>query len=193
MAEQKYKRLTRERGSARFSVVSVTRSSLWLGEDHLLLAETTGYSETYKRFFFRDIQAFTIRKTKTRLVWNWVWGALLAISGLIIWAATHDNASPWPALVCGGIALVIFGIPLLLNTLFGPTCACQIRTAVQTEDLPSLSRVRKTQKVMNRIRPEIIGAQGQLTGEEVSARLREGALTPAASPDPTGDLPPVIS
>ena len=192
MAEKKYHRLTRERGPAQFSVAAITRSSLWLGDDHLLLVECTGYSETYKRFFFRDIQAITISKTKVRVVWNWVWGVLLAIAGLIIWASSHDASSATGAIVAAIIVLIISGIPLLLNNLFGPTCACEIRTAVQTENLPSLCRVRKTQKVLNRIRPLIIAAQGQLTGEEVSLRMRESVASPAASA-PEGDIPPVIS
>ena len=198
MATQKYKRLTRERSSGGIGIVTVSRSSLWLGEDHLLLADSIGYSENYKRFFFRDIQAITIRKTKTRLVWNIVLGALLALSGLIIWT----SASAWRDIgttIAVSIVLAIFGIPLLLNNLFGPTCACEIRTAVQTESLPSLNRVPKTKKVMNRIRPLIIAAQGQLTGEEVAARLRETVMEPAAAmaPSPTGetsgDIPPLIS
>jgi hypothetical protein len=193
MAEQKYKRLTRERGQAQFSIITMTRSSLWLGDDHLLLVETTGYSETYKRFFFRDVQAFTVYKTKTRVVWNWIWAIILTLSLLIIWASTYDNLEAPGALIAASIVLVVFGMPLLLNNLFGPTCSCQIRTAVQTEALPSLCRVRKTQKVMNRIRPLIIAAQGQLTGEEVSARLRETVLSPPAETAWSGDIPPLMS
>jgi hypothetical protein len=191
MAEQKYKRLTRERGPAQFSVAAMTRSSLWLGEDHLLLVECTGYSETYKRFFFRDIQAFTMRTTKVRMAWNWVWGVLLAISALIIWGAASDWQTTG-TIIATSIVLICFGIPLLLNNVFGPTCACEIRTAVQTESLPSLCRIRQTQRVMNRIRPLIIAAQGQLTGEEVSLRMRQSVSSPAATA-PAGDIPPVIS
>lgn len=192
MAEQKYKRLTRERGSGLFGNLSLARSSLWLGEDHLLFVERTGYSENYKRFFFRDIQALTIRRTKTRLWANFILAILLVLSGLIVWAAS-DEWGESGLLITAGIAFVLFGIPLLLNNLFGPTCACEIRTAVQKESLPSLCRVSKTRKVMNRIRPLIAAAQGQLTGEEVAARMRESVLQPAAVMDPAGDIPPVIS
>jgi hypothetical protein len=193
MAEKKYKRLTRERGSSVLGKLAISRSSLWLGEDHLLLVEGSGYSETYKRFFFRDIQVLTFHKTKSRLAWNCILAPLLALSAVIIAAASSD----WPTkatIIVSIIVFVIFGIPLLLNNLFGPGCAGEIRTAVQTESFPSLSRVRKTQKIMNRIRPLIIAAQGQLTGEEVSARMRESAFTPAAAVESfSGDIPPVIS
>jgi len=192
MAQQRYQRLTRERGPAEFSILAMTRSSLWLGDDHLLLVECTGYTENYKRFFFRDIQSFTIRQTKTRAVWNWIWGAFLVISGLIAWAAGNSYSSATTGFIVGGILLSIFGIPLLLNNLWSPTCACEIRTAVQTESLPSLCRLRKTQRIMNLVRPMIIAAQGQLTGDEVSARLRETVYAPAAETS-SGDIPPVIS
>jgi hypothetical protein len=192
MATQKYKRLTRERSSGGIGIVAVSRSSLWLGEDHLLLVDSIGYSENYKRFFFRDIQAVTIRKTKTRLVWNLILGVLLAVSILITWSASIDWREPGTVVVLS-ILLAVFGIPLLLNNLFGATCACEIRTAVQTESLPSLNRMPKTRRVMNRIRPMISAAQGQLTGEEVTARLRETVREPAAAMESAGDTPPLIS
>jgi hypothetical protein len=192
MAQQKYQRLTRERAAAQFSIAALSRSSLWLGDDHLLLVEALGFSETYKRFFFRDIQVLTIRKTKTRLVWNLILVPILALSGLII-SASSEDWGPKGTLIAASIVFVLFGIPLLLNIFFGPTCACEIRTAVQTESLPSLARVRKTQRILNRIRPMIIAAQGQLTGEQMAAQMRESVLQPAAAMDPSGDIPPMLS
>jgi hypothetical protein len=92
-----------------------------------------------------------------------------------------------------GIVLVPFAILLLVNNLSGATCACQIRTAVQTEELPSLRRVTQTRKVLDKIRPLIAAAQGQLTTGEVSAQMREiiQASSPAETPQPAppGPLP----
>jgi len=193
MAEKKYQRLTRERGSGVLGKLAISRSSLWLGDDHLLLVEGSGYSETYKRFFFRDIQVLTIHKIKSRLAWNLILAPLLALSAVIIAASSSD----WPTkatIIVSSIVFIIFGIPLLLNNLLGPGCTGEIRTAVQTESLPSLSRIRRTQTIMNRIRPLIIAAQGQLTSEEVSARMRESAFTPAGDLESfSGEIPPVIS
>ena len=197
MAEQRYKRLTRERTPLRFSVAFASRSSLWMADDHLLLVESTSFTENYKRFFFRDIQAITVRKSPARAVWNGILGGLLAI-GAIIFAA-DVNADGWGtgAVVLACIILGLFGLPMLINTLLGPACACQIRTAVQIEDLPSLCRVRQTHKALNKIRPLIAAAQGQLTADEVAARMRETIAQPAATqpveqPVP-GDTPPLIS
>ena len=47
------------------------------------------------------------------------------------------------------------------HVMLGTTCRCLIRTAVQTEELPSLRRVRNADKVLARIRPLIESAQRQ--------------------------------
>src|SRR5436305_13755595 len=78
MPEKEYQRLTRARPRSRFAVVSSGNSSLWLGKDHLLCIDTNGYTETYKRFYFRDIQALVIRKTE-RHKWMALIFALLAV------------------------------------------------------------------------------------------------------------------
>lgn len=195
MADIKYQRLTRERSPRRFAAVGQARAALWLGDDHLLLVETSGITETYKRFFFRDIQAVTIRRTSRRKIWNWVLSAPLVLCALFVAFRAFDVR--W---IDGGeagvltVVGVVFGIPLLINNLLGSTCTCQLRTAVQTEELPSLCRLRKTRKVLAKIRPLIAAAQGQLTAEEVSARLRESVVAPPAAPTipPPSATPPVI-
>jgi len=192
MPERKYIRLTRDRAPLQFSVAFVSRSSLWLGEDHLLLVNCVGYTETYKRFFFRDIQAITLRKTRARTVLNWIFGSLAALCGFAIIASISSQGMGIGTFIFVCIVSVIFGIPLLINNLSGSTCACQIRTAVQTEDLPSLARLRKARQTIERIRPLIAEAQGQFTPEEMSARMRELIL---ARPQPAevGTAPPMIS
>jgi len=197
MAEPKYQRLTRERTPMRFAVASVSRSSLWLGDDHLLFVECAGYTETYKRFYYRDIQAFIIRKTTTRAVWNWITGSLAAVCALAVFGSWRADGLDSGMVIFFSIVFLFFAVLLALNNLSGATCACQIRTAVQTEELPSLCRLRQTRRVLDKIRPLIVAAQGQLTAEEVSARMLETiqAENPAEPPEPAspGSAPPVIS
>jgi hypothetical protein len=199
MSEPKYQRLTRERTSQLFGVVSLARTSLWLGSDHLLLVEANGYTESYKRFYFRDIQAIIIRTTSTRQVWNWVLGSILAFVvalcvGTGLFASIRNADLVSGPVICFLVALFLLGLPLLINNLLGTTCACQIRTAVQTERLPSIVRLAQAQKILQRIRPHIEAAQGQLSAEDVAARLL-GPQTfqynpPAAE---SSGVPPVIS
>jgi hypothetical protein len=191
MAEARYKRLTRARASGTFAIAFMSRSSLWLGDDHILCVNSTGYSETYKRFYFRDIQSIILCATKRRVVWNWILGILAALClarcnfGSLFKGEPHTET-----MVFLSIAIFGFGIPLLFNNLSGRTCTCQLRTAVQIENLPSLCRVRQTRKVLEKIRPLIAAAQGEISPAEISARMRETMQPAPAQP---GNMPSEIS
>lgn len=209
MPDTKYQRLTRSRVSQRFALVSAPRVSLWLGEDHLLLVEHRGFSEAYKRFYFRDIQAIIVRQTTRQAIWNAVLAVPVALCLVaVIVSAAMARSAPgtvtWaisvfaPATITWAIFLLLFLLPFIVNNLRGTACSCQLRTAVQTEDIASLSRLRQTHKVLDKIRPLIVAAQGQLAPEEVSVRMREAAagLTTAQSLEPprsSESAPPVLS
>ncbi|HUA39339.1 MAG TPA: hypothetical protein VMA35_13185 [Candidatus Sulfopaludibacter sp.] len=184
----------------------MTRSSLWLGKDHLLCVDSSGYSETYKRFYFRDIQAVTVQQTDRHLWWSAILG-LLTFAFFIITIATTPKTSPaqWTGdEVAGGIILggitALFVLLLLVNLFKGRACKCFLRTAVQIEELPSLNRLRRARKTLARLRPLVVAAQGELAPEEISSRMRSTAGTPpqtstATAPDaaaapPTTTLPP---
>ena len=74
--------------------------------------------------------------------------------------------------VFGGIA-GFFVLVLLIDLALGPSSACQIRTAAQIEDLPSLNRLRRARKVLERLRPLVVATQGELRPEEIPLRLQE--------------------
>jgi hypothetical protein len=180
--EKEYQRLP-GRGSRKQGAISVTtsRSRLWLGKDHLLCIDSAYYSENYKRFYFRDIQAFIVRKTKSGMIVNIVLAVIIALFltiGLMVGGA---GLVGWG--IVGGIFLVI----LILNALAGPTCVCQVKTAVQTEELPSLGRLRRARKVLARLRPLIAGAQEELAAAEPPAQVAEPVPMDATNP-----LPPFI-
>lgn len=168
MTEKEYLKLTPPRRTATFGVISVTRSNLWLGRDHLLCVETEGYTEKYRRFYFRDIQAITLRRTSRATAIAVGTGAFTVLFALL--ATTIDQAQ---ARWFFGILAGTCAIPLLINLVRGPTCKCELRTAVQTENVPSMSRVRRARKVLNQIRPLIAEAQGQLAPEDIARRFRE--------------------
>src|SRR5882672_5816929 len=102
---------------------------LYQGPDHVLQVSSTSFSESYKRFYFRDIQAITIQKTHAGKIWTGVWGFLA-----IAFALPAFNMSRGVAIVMWSIG-GFFGLCLLANELIGPTCASYIRTAVQVEQL----------------------------------------------------------
>ena len=70
MPDSRYEHLTWRRRRPTRLAVSVPRSTLLLGADHILKVESTIFSEDYKRFFFRDIQSITIRTNRRLQLWN---------------------------------------------------------------------------------------------------------------------------
>lgn len=191
--ENEYQRLppllSRRRKQGLISVTTM-RSRLWLGADHLLCVDSIWYSEDYKRFYFRDIQAVVIRRTENGRIVNVVFG-VLAVPPLIAAIATSGG---W--LVFWFIVAAFFLLLLLMNTLYGPTCITSLRTAVQTEELPTLCRLPRARKVLTRLRPLIAQAQGELNPAEIPMRMAELAKPPISSapasqePSPIPFFPP---
>jgi hypothetical protein len=200
MPAKEYQRLTRARSRSEFALAFVSRSSLWLGKDHLLCVATSGYTETYKRFYFRDIQTISLQRTERHLWWSAVFG-FLAFIFFVFAVASVPKIAPaqWTGgQMAGGIFLGsvtgLFILLLVINLFYGPACKCFLRTAVQIEELPSLNRLRRAHKALARLRPLIVAAQGELTPEEISSRIRATAGTPpetipAMAPDGTTSAP----
>lgn len=140
-----------------------TYYTLHMENDHLLSTEGY-YSNRYRRFFFKDIQAIFIRKTSTN-----TWQCAISFIALGFIAV---------AFLAGGegikIATGILGFPFLLflivNLIKGPTCECRIKTAVQFERIEPLNRVRKARKVIHRILPQIEFHQGPFHASDTLAR-----------------------
>lgn len=183
MPEIHYKRLTRSGSRGGFVVAFRSRGSVWLGPDHLLIVETNGYTENYKRFYFRDIQAFIIQETKNYLWGNVVCGLFSLPFLILIVIAMPKTASGWDSDTIGGVMFLgciagLFLLILALNLFFGRTCKVFLRTAVQIEQLPSLNRIRKARRVLNKLRPLIAVAQGgELSSEAAAAQIREWAAS----------------
>ncbi len=175
-----YQRLTRSRSGIG------TYTSLWLGPDHLLLAASTGFNETYRRFYFRDIKAVVVSDSSRFLLWLAITGCVLLFLGLgALIAGVAGRVSPW-ILVPLVPTLVLFA----WNLARGPSCNVRLVTGVQTILLPPLSRFRQTRKVLARLTPLIEAAQASLA--EPAASAAPPALPPeeTAVPLPAAETPP---
>ncbi|HEX3628165.1 MAG TPA: hypothetical protein VH280_22375 [Verrucomicrobiae bacterium] len=180
----KYKRLTRSGARSGFAAAFQTRTSLWLGPDHLLSVESTGYTENYKRFYFRDIQAIVVQGTRNYQALT----GILSIFAVILILVTFFSMPNYPFAIFFGILAGVFLMFLSLNLIGGPTCKTFLRTAVQIEQLPPLGRVRKTRTVLKKIHPLIVAAQGgELSPEAISAGLREWS-EPSSQPTASGTV-----
>jgi hypothetical protein len=111
-------------------------------------------------------------------VWNGIAGFLAFIFGIIALQVGVFAAPFWWGMM---IALLLL---LGVNVALGPTCVCEVRTAVQTRPLPSLRRVRRAVKVIARIRPLVEAAQEALPREEIARRIDEARRGPAIAPGP---------
>ena len=145
MAEKEYKKLpgSGTKRKAFFDVARI-RTSLWQGKDHLLYLFSTGYTEDYKRFYYSDIQAITIRKTIRYMVWNIILLAFFVCFG----AAAYSCSEKF--LVASLYTMAFFSfLFLVINLLMGQTCICQLYTQVSAEELYSLKRLRTAKKAIN--------------------------------------------
>ena len=181
MARKEYKRIG-GRGARRRQFF--TWNTLWLGGDHLLQVENTGYTEEYKRFYFRDIQSITVQKDNRFLYWSLFFGGLMAASVALI-VSIDDEVGKY----FFGFAAALFFLLLLINLIKGPSCYTRIKTAVQEEEVPAFRRVWKTQKAWVKVRELILAAQGTMSSDEIRARLSEGQIRGATPP--VESTPPV--
>jgi len=132
----------------------IARVRLYLGPEHLLQVTSNGYSETYKRFFFQDIQVISLHKTVAGTIGNVVWASLTVTFALLAALAGGGGA------VVLGMIAAVWAALLILNFEAGPTCACYIQTAVQQQRLYSLNRVKRARRVIDLLKPLIGAAQG---------------------------------
>jgi hypothetical protein len=99
---------------------------LWLGDDHVLLVKSGTMNETYRRFFFADIQAITLRRTDFGKYLNGAFGFMFFVFALIALQVSG----------VGGIVLWCLAAPFLLmlvtNLAQGPTCALTSRQPSRT-------------------------------------------------------------
>jgi hypothetical protein len=163
MAEQEYKKLPGSGTKRRaFLDVARIRARLWQGKDHLLYQFSNGYTEDYKRFYYSDIQAITVRKTIRFMVWNIVLLVFLISAGI----AAYIYEFMAPALYTTAFFSFLF---LVINLSMGQTCVCQLYTQVSTEELYSLKRLRTAKKVMKIITPLIEKKQKEVFSADISS------------------------
>jgi uncharacterized integral membrane protein len=133
-------------GSGRGSFQVATRSRMYRGPDHLLIVQSTGYTEEYKRIFFRDIRYVEVRKTQAQLFT----GIVAALVTLLLALLLLFNVPK--------IAVALFCLPFLtwfiVNLALGPTCECYIATNVQTLKIPTPRRMRKVTMLIGFLRAQ---------------------------------------
>jgi len=126
---------------------------LWQAKDHLLQVYSRFGIEDYKRFYFADIQGIVTRKTIGGKIQNAILGGFILLFGLM---ALFNNSG---MIIFHGIFVGIMMSALLINIYKGPSCETHLFTAVQTEKLPTLNRLKIAIRIMERLRPLIEHSQ----------------------------------
>jgi hypothetical protein len=180
---QKKEKYTRLPGRSRsyMSLFDPSRYQLWLGADHLLHLSRTYFSESYKRFYFKDVQALVLTRTTAGRVVNTVLFIFILAFGLpaiILWIS---QIGPRGLIIFFALVTAFFLVLLGINALLGPTCRCQLNTAVQVEVLPSLGRLRSARRALAILTREIEAMQGTLTAEDLEATAEEQTIQQASA------------
>lgn len=131
----------------------LTFSRVYVGSDHVLVVDCSGFEERYRRFKFSDIQAVLIRHSARGRVLNFVLGlfGILTLVGCV--AAASEGR-----LILGILSGLIFTV-LLINVFRGPTAAVVLQTRVQLHPIKAFSRVHGTKRALQELTLLIQAAQ----------------------------------
>ena len=128
------------------------KATLWLASDHILAVDSHRFTEEYKRYYFKDIQAIMVTQMSaaTSQAIDLVAIIVLGFLALVAWRIESRGT----AIVTG---LVLVGY--LIHKSLGPQCVCHVITAVSSDKLPSLNRVRIAAKALRIVQPLVEEAQ----------------------------------
>jgi hypothetical protein len=138
-------------------VISI--ATLWESDTHLLLVTSWPSGETYRRFFYADIQALILRRTNQRFVINTVLGVIVVVASAPLVASMFVNSVELGWRVASGIVAGVCLFFILVNSLLGRTCNLHVQTPIQCERMPNVRRERQARKILARIQPLIEAAQ----------------------------------
>ncbi|BDC52523.1 hypothetical protein F183_A48380 [Bryobacterales bacterium F-183] len=153
----RYTRLSRKKRSIFGSV------QLWLGDDHLLVVRSMRFTEEYRRFHLRDIQAITATE-QPQLIWMEV--ALFAISALAFLMMLEVEAIA--ARIFFGVVGAALASTAVYDLVRGQRCRCRLLTEVSSEVLDPITRVSDFDRLTTQLEPAIAAVQGVLTVDAAS-------------------------
>jgi hypothetical protein len=136
------------------------RHSLWMKPDHLLCVRAYPFSQQYRRYYFKDIQALVLTElTHPAAYFFYAFAVLFAIATLLL----YPRHPVW-ATLCGLPALLLFFLGWRT-----PDCACAIQTRVSADRLPSLGKLRTARRTIALVKAQIDQTQGELRAEALQS------------------------
>ena len=175
MATPTYSKLTGKRRSW------IQYSQLWVAADHLLMIQSSRFTEEYSRYRFEDIEAIVITELESEPLRQIVF-ALIALSAFVLSWVVPDSRflKIFFAMPSGALLAAV-----ALDVLRGPKCRCLLRTAVSEHILRPVTRVRTANRVVTELHRLITEVQGSL--ENISG---ETVVSQGLSPEPVSIAKP---
>jgi hypothetical protein len=133
-----------------------TRSSVWLGQDHVLLVEGTRVHERYQRVYLRDVLGMVVLR-RTRFIVQVYWIASMLLLPIVA-AFVPANWRATSLSVAGGIDIALLIALYVLGIERG--CKLFFATAVGNVLVRPVFRLGTAQKLLNQLEPVILAAQG---------------------------------
>src|SRR3982751_5198076 len=141
----------------------VRKAVLWEGADHIFSVTGTRFSEQYRRFYYRDIQALVIQRcARPGSIGVWLLTSFFCVVFTLFGKVSYTNGGPvWLHFSLWIVSLVLF-LYLVYRSIVSLkySCRCYIQTAVTWEELPPLYRIWNAQKALGQIRTRITEVQG---------------------------------
>ncbi len=134
-------------------------SQLWLAKDHIILIEEASASQSYRRFYFKDIEGIVLGDSSLHIVYF-----ILSIAIIPILARIFSALEMFGESSSRIISLIILGFFLLLGIyqfIAGRISNLSIQTKNGPYKLPIRFRQRKMKKLVDKITPLIYQYQEQ--------------------------------
>jgi len=148
--------------------------TLWLSSDHVLSVRRNPFSESYRRYYFADIQAIVFTELPNLVA---PYGYTVAVLFLVTTAALFYTRHPVWGIFCALISLATF-----LASWRSADCACYVQTSVSSEMLPSLRQKAPAGKTLALLKSEIERTQGTVSTDLLQAHPSDARTRRVASP-----------
>jgi len=140
------------------------RASVWDAGEYLLSVSGTSFTERYRRFYYRDIQAIVVQK-----------GPRLGSIGAMMLTLVCTLA-----LVRWHWEIPLLWLAWLVYANVWRSCRVFVYTAVSSEELPAIYRRRSAARVLPKILNQIAEVQGEFSAVQAAALARPAAAETAA-------------
>jgi len=152
------------------------RHSLWMGADHLLSVRRNPFSESYRRFYFADIQAIVVTELPDLLAFSGYTAAVLVMVTAV--ALLYTGHPAW-GIFCALLSLLSFFLGWR-----SANCACYLQTSISSETLPSLRRQADAAEAVTQLKTEIERTQGSVSAEVLEASPTDTRAGRPSTPKP---------